>query len=266
MKFNFRLNGLLVCFTVIEFLGASAIGQTNLLVNGNFSLGNTGFTSQYTYSPGNLDPASVYDVASNPQAVNNGWASFGDHTTGTGLMLIVNGAATPAIVWSETINVATNTIYALSGWATDPDAGTDPAPPQLVFSVNGIQLGNNVQIPSSNVGWQSFTALWNSQSSTQAVIQVVDLNTIAFGNDFCLDDLSFAALSTNSTTSASIYRSVEINWNSKSNITYQVQWTSSLPATNWFNLGNPVAAVGTNTSVWDRVGWGQRFYQILNFQ
>jgi hypothetical protein len=181
--------------------------------------------------------------------------------------LIVNGANNPAqIVWSETINVATNTLYSLSGWARDPDVGTDPAPPDLVFTVNGTQLGNPVLILSSNTGWQSFTTTWNSQSSTQAVVQIADLNTIAVGNDFCLDDLVFAPLSTNSLSSVSIYRSVEINWSSTSNSAYQVQWTSSLPATNWFNLGNPVTAVGTNTSVWDRVGWGNRFYQVLNFR
>jgi hypothetical protein len=266
MRNNLRSGVWLACVTFICLLGPPAMGQSNLLVNGNFSLGNTGFTSQYTYLPG-TSAAGAFDVGSNPQSDNAGWVSMGDHTTGTGLMLIVNGGANPAqIVWSETVNVTPNTSYALSGWAADIFSGTDPAPPNLTFTINGVQVGNPVQIQPSNFVWQSFTTLWNSQSSTQAVIDVVDLTTIAYGNDFALDDLVFAPLSTNSTTLASIYRSVEINWSSISNVTYQVQWTPSLPASNWFNLGNPVTAIGTNTSVWDRVGWGQRFYQVLNFQ
>jgi len=44
----------MLCAACICGFGLSAAGQSNLLVNGNFSLGNTGFTSQYTYSHGNL--------------------------------------------------------------------------------------------------------------------------------------------------------------------------------------------------------------------
>ena len=251
-------------------MSLQAQGQLNLIVNGNFDLGNTGFTSGYTYSHGNIQPAGTYDVISNPHNSHPLATSFGDHTTGTGLMLAVNGGSNPAqIVWSETMNVTTNSTYALSGWGASwgGSGGVDTSAAQLVFYINGIQQGSPVQIPAQNATWQSFTTLWNSQSSTQAVIEIRDLVTVAGGNDFALDDLNFATLNTNSTiTAAAIYRSVEINWASTSNVTYQVQWTPSLPAANWFNLGNPVTAVSTNTSTWDRVASGARFYRVLVFQ
>ncbi len=73
--------------------------------------GNTGFTSGYTYSPGNLYDAGVYDVSNNPYPENNYWASFGPHSGS--LMMIVNGADIPNVtVWSETgITVTPDTNY-----------------------------------------------------------------------------------------------------------------------------------------------------------
>ena len=261
----FAACSILFCMTIPR-----AFGQSNLLVNGNFELGDTGFSSGYTYSAGDIQPEGVYDVISNPYYDHPGASSFGDHTTGSGKMLAVNGSSNPSqIVWSETIIVATNTTYFLSGWGASwghySGDELDPNPAQLVFSVNGIQIGNPVQIPANNGVWQSFTTAWNSQSSTQAIIQIRDLNTGHDGNDFALDDLVFAALVTNSVNSTVIYRSVEINWNSTSNLVYQVQYSPSLPASNWFNLGNPITAVSTNTSAWDRVSSGTRFYRVLSF-
>jgi|SRR5579871_1781708 len=258
---------------VVAFSTLNSKAQTNLLNNGAFELGNIGFLSDYTNSPGDIIPAGTYDVVSNPHNDHPDATSFGDHTTGTGLMLAVNGGSDPQqIVWSETISVATNKTYFLSGWGASwgggngVGVGTDPSPAQLVFSVNGTQIGNAVTIPALNGGWQSFTAIWNSQGATQAVIQIRDLNSVGLGNDFALDDLIFAPLATNSISPSTIYNSVEINWASTPGIKYQVQWTPSLPSSNWFNLGNPIAAISTNTSVWDRTSPGARFYRVLVFQ
>lgn len=257
-------------FALICIIASSAQGQSNLLINGSFELGNTGFSSDYTYSHNHAGMLSEgdYDIVSNPYLTHSLATSFGDHTSGTGLMFVVNGGNNPAqIIWSETVNVATNTTYALSGWSASwSGGGFEATPGTLVFYVNGIQQGNPVEVPQANATWQSFTTLWNSQSATQAVVEIHDLLTSEYGNDFTLDDLSFAELSTNLTTAATIYNSVEINWGSISNKTYQIQWSPSLPASNWFNLGNPVTAVSTNSSVWDRVTSGARFYRVLVFQ
>ena len=39
----------------------------NLLINGSFESGNTGFTSDYTHAPGNISPQGTYDVVRNPR-------------------------------------------------------------------------------------------------------------------------------------------------------------------------------------------------------
>jgi hypothetical protein len=81
---------------------------TNLVVNGDFEAGNTGFTSDYRYSPGDIGPDTVYDLLRNPADEHYLGASYGDHTSGSGLMMAVNGARYPnfnAVVWSESLSV-----------------------------------------------------------------------------------------------------------------------------------------------------------------
>ena len=61
---------------VLAFLGTSLppVAPSGLLVNGDFSLGNTGFTSQYVYST-NLEPKGNYVVGANPHDFHPGGAS-----------------------------------------------------------------------------------------------------------------------------------------------------------------------------------------------
>ncbi len=181
---------------VRAFLGTSlpSAAPSNLLVNGNFSLGNTGFTSQYVYST-NLEPEGNYVVGANPHDFHPGGASFGDHTTGTGLMLIANGAPTPnTVLWQETVNVSPGTGYAFSGWAAswgELGNGIDPSPAQLEFFVNGVQIGTEFTLIAQDGQWSQFTANWSSGTSNSATITIVDENLAPTGNDFAVDDLVF---------------------------------------------------------------------------
>jgi len=90
-------------------------------------------------------------------------------------------------VWSQTVEVTSGS-YNFSVWVASCH-GASPA--QLQFLINGISVGTFTA--SSTTGlWQEFTTTWNSNSNW-ATIQVVDLNTAAYGNDFALDDLSFTS-------------------------------------------------------------------------
>jgi hypothetical protein len=171
--------------------------ESNLLVNGDFSQGNTGFTSQYVYST-NLSPEGNYVVGDNPYHYFGGGASFGDHTTGTGLMLIANGSPTPnTVVWQETVNVSIATDYVFSGWAASVGMGGDgggpfdPSPAQLEFFVNGVQIGTEFTLIAQDGDWSQFSAPWTSGTSGAVTVTIIDMNTNRAGNDFCLDDLTF---------------------------------------------------------------------------
>ena len=181
----------------------ASLGQgTNLLINGDFSLGNTGFTSQLDYIPisGSNNAGSDYDVVHNPSVdIWSAFENFGDHTTGTGLMFAANASSTPnTVAWDEMVNVSKAEDYVFSGWAASMGQypignPVDPSPARLGVFVNGIQVGSAFQIPAQNGQWGQFEVPWYSGTSDFATIRIVDLNTDGIGNDFTLDDLVFSA-------------------------------------------------------------------------
>ena len=105
-------------------LSASAADlNNNLVTNGDFEQGNSGFTSDYGYNPGNLVPEGLYDVLDNPQDDHPGFAACDDHTSGAGNMMVVNGAGTPnQDVWCQTVAVTPNAQYVLSAWVTSVES------------------------------------------------------------------------------------------------------------------------------------------------
>ena len=58
---------------------------------------------------------------------------------------------------------------------------------------------------------------------------------------------------------------VEVSWNSRSNLTYQLQYYSDLTTNLWTSLGNPVRGTGAKSSIDDPVivGQPQRFYRVV---
>jgi len=161
----------------------------NLITNGNFTSGNIGFTSEYEFTANNVTEGQ-YFVGSNPPAWNSSLNICGDHTSGNGNMMMVNGAPTPNVnVWKQTIAVTPNTNYAFSTWI---QALWPPNPAQLQFSINGRDVGELITAPLPVCTWTQFYTTWNSGNNTTAVISIVNKNTQIQGNDFALDDISFA--------------------------------------------------------------------------
>jgi hypothetical protein len=180
----------------LAVLPLGALANGNLIVNGNFQAGDTGFISDYSSQvpgPNVLFPEDTYTVDSNPNNDHSSFASFFDHTYGNadGKMMIVNGAADNGMrVWEETVTVDAGTDYDLSFWLR---SCYPASPANLSFQVNGFDiLGSPVQLDDGTNGWSNFASTWNSGASTSAVVRIVDLNTVASGNDFVLDDISMS--------------------------------------------------------------------------
>lgn len=164
----------------------------NLVNNPGFTNGNNSFTSDYNFNPGSGVNEGVYTVSANVPAWHPSFANCGDHTNGTGNMLLVNGSGTAnARVWSQTIPIQPNTIYAFSAWI---QTLVPSNPAQLQFSINGVQLGTTISANAATCRWDQFYAVWNSGNSSSAVISIVNINLNTGGNDFALDDISFAPL------------------------------------------------------------------------
>lgn len=164
--------------------------EINLINNGDFESGNSNFSSNYTYSPGNLWPEGVYDVLADPSTAHSNFAACNDHTSGGGQMMAVNGNAAPnQNVWCQTVSIQPNTEYAFTAWGTSL---VGAAPAILQFSVNGTNLGTPFALSPALCTWQKFYAIWNSGANVSANICVVNQNTAVSGNDFALDDISFS--------------------------------------------------------------------------
>ncbi len=169
-----------------------------LVVNGDFSAGATGFTGDYIPGVGGtyglLSNAGTYAVSTNPLLTHVNFQSFGDHTTGFGNMLVVNGAQfVDQNVWCQTVAVAPNTDYAFSAWLASAVSGS---PAELVFTINGVTIGDPLLAPFTTGQWVNFYSVWNSGVSTTATICISNQNNQDSGNDFALDDISFAPFCT----------------------------------------------------------------------
>ncbi len=170
-----------------------ALGQ-NLLVNGDFEAGNLGFNGDYLF--GRADTGEgYYDVVQNAKDSHFLAPSFTDHTTGSGFMIVANGARDANwVLWSQAVGVATNRTYEFSGWASSWAISPDPNPSKIAVSINGVHLGTSFQLSSQSALWQNFRVSWSSETSTVAVVEIRLQTQEASGNDPAFDDLQFAEM------------------------------------------------------------------------
>ena len=180
--------------TTTYYLHGSSIGG-NIIYNGDFELGNTGFITDYVYSS-DLYPEGNYYITNNPRTHHANFSACADHTPAPGTqMMVVNGAPIAnQKVWCQNIAVMPNTDYAFGTWITSVHP-TNPA--VLQFSINSILLGSPFTATTTTCNWQQFYEVWNSGTNTTAQICIVNQNLIRNGNDFALDDIFFAPICTN---------------------------------------------------------------------
>ena len=168
----------------------SAFAQ-NLLVNGDFEAGNAGFTSDYSFV--RLDSGLLtYDIIQDPSQSHFLGASFGDHTSGGGLMFAANGGSdTDRVVWRQVVSVVENTSYQFSGWAAPAVGPSDPDPSRISISINSSRIRPDLQLSNPPGNWNHFSTIWKSDTSSVATIELRLETTEQGGNDPALDDLRF---------------------------------------------------------------------------
>lgn len=175
----------------------------NLVVNGDFENGNTGFESQYSFftntlpDPGggryciDVDASAHYGNGSNQPWLGNGNDGQGNYDTHSKFM-IVSGAGASQYVWQYTANVKPYTDYEFSAWICHLyKSFGDDYTANVQFKINGVALGQ-LDSPNHRNGYVHFTSTWNSGSATTATLTIFDLNdNLDAGNDFGLDNISF---------------------------------------------------------------------------
>lgn len=178
---------------VIYTLTAEVFDPTfNLIANGDFSAGDSGFTTDYDPGSGGtfglLSDEGEYAVSTNSNLTHNNFANCPDHTGGGGMM-VVNGSGTAGDkIWCQNVAVMPNTLYSFNAWLMSVISEN---PAQLQFSVNGAPLGIGFSASFSICDWQQFSETWVSGAVTTAEICITNQNTAPSGNDFAIDDLFF---------------------------------------------------------------------------
>jgi len=195
-----------------DCVSCSFVGQ-NLIVNGEFDQGVTGFTSDYPYR---LPEAmcdggyGFYSVLNNILQIDSPfdlcgqyiWAASDRNGTNGNFMVIDPSEATGEDddIWAQSIPVCIETDYVFSIYTKNlyfleaPNySGVDP---NFTFSINGTELpGANFTLPrqalADSLEWIKVEGTWNSGSSTVANLQVINQVSGDQGNDIAIDGIFF---------------------------------------------------------------------------
>lgn len=179
------------CCTSSFTVWAPAMMGMNLFTNGDFSAGNTGFTSGHTYSP--VYTPGNYFVGPEWFGPNYNPA-FPDHTlTSDNMFMSVDGASPATVLWEQTVNVNMFTIYRFSFWATPADQVQPIYEIHFIGDVTGdVIVSTQVGIPYSGMWtWDEYMVpCWFSDKNSTLTVRIINLETNSYGNDFGMDDFS----------------------------------------------------------------------------
>ncbi|MCQ2342482.1 MAG: hypothetical protein MJZ75_03185 [Paludibacteraceae bacterium] len=178
----------------------------DLVINGDFSAGNTNFTTdgRETMDCASQECCGTFMIL--PSTEVRGWSgpydwqqktNQFDHTVGdeTGAYMIWDGFMDAnRTIWQQTVTVQPNTDYVFSAWLTSLFSSFDWAYTQFQFCVNGAQLGAVTEAPHKEGVWGQYYEIWSSGTNTTAILTIKNQNSGYEGNDFGLDDISFRAI------------------------------------------------------------------------
>jgi hypothetical protein len=195
--------GLLAATTLFAGLIVSGGASANLLTNGDFSAGDSGFTSGYTSVPypsfNALIPESTYTVGADPILDHQYFVSI---PASLNNLLLVNGSTTGGKTVYQNLGLLAAGSYNFSGVVGDIccngtfDAiGGTNAPSALSFewSTDGFTTAGHVittftTAPPDAGVFHTINGVFTAPSAF--TFRIVDGSLAASGNDFAIDNLS----------------------------------------------------------------------------
>ena len=177
------------------------LDSTNIINNGDFSSGNTGFYTDYIWGIGGpwgiLSEEGTYVIDENAANTHIHFSPCVDNTSGDGLYMIVNGDTTQnENVWCQSTVVEPNTTYLFSGWFTS----VHPSNPAILSYFINEAVIETVYLTGTTCYWQNFVKEWNSASNSTAEVCIINQNTELGGNDFGIDDIHLLKMCVSSDT------------------------------------------------------------------
>lgn len=233
-----------------------------LVQNGNFESGNTGFTNSYIYiAPGIQMPVGRYSVlnASEVYTANNQWACT-DHTASspTGKMLVVDGFGGP-IAWQQPVSVTAGTRYVFSAWFNNlVRPPKDFADPQVVLFVDNTQIAGPLTLPEIPDRWVQLCDSFYAPVTGTVMLSIQMLSTATIGNDVAIDDVSFRACAPlpSCICPPNAYTNMSYKQSSGPNVPISCGevaiWQCQFPV---FNLGGDFMCQGNNCPAMPNMFW-----------
>jgi hypothetical protein len=181
-----------------------ASAATNLITNGDFSAGQVGWTTGYTYvapTPSSMVPEGNITVTDNPFGVHPFWVNLG--ATGNP-MLIANGSPTSNLtIWQESaINVVSGATYNFSAGVMNVccnvSFGGSNSPSTIIFQISTdgstwTDLVSHTTVPGDAGILDTIGSSYLASATGQIDLRAINTIDVRSGNDFALDNLSFAS-------------------------------------------------------------------------
>jgi len=199
---------LLFLFGVVALWGGMPLVGQNVIVNGDFEQGSTGFETDYIEVVGPYGVEAGHYCIDNTTAHHGGGLGWPEPSGSNGNFMMVNGYGgldnVTKTVWKETVSVTPQTSYTFMCRVVNFNRVLygQIYPAILKVCINGNDHGTTYSLPTNN-DWQIWTLPdWNSNSDNQAIIEIFDISTqnSNLGDDFGLDEISFVPGTTYSVT------------------------------------------------------------------
>ena len=241
--------------SAITYTLLATAAENNLVTNGDFSNGNTGFTSGYF--PRQSLPLTTGSYTIAPTSLNTGPATADciDHNNPPGNMMVIWGDNNATEVWKQTVTVSPNTNYIFKIWAQTVTVNNFLT---IKLSINGNIAVDTLSPSVPPCDWKQFTTVWNSGENTSATLGVLSRPHADNNDYFALDDISFSSYSIKRDSviitvdtpfiktrpDTTVCQSSPVVLNTTGAITYS--WTPAAGLSN-AAISNPVATPDTTT-------------------
>jgi hypothetical protein len=186
---------------------------------------------------------------------------YGPYYIRSGNYAAFMGEAGDVATLSQSLTTVSNADYLLSFWIVNPGifGGSSPFPNEFSVSWNGKSLYDQIDLTDF------------SYTNMQYVVLATNTTTLlSFGfrcdpDYFGFDDVTATILPQPAFQSAiEAGGSVELIWSAVSNVTYQLQYTTTLVAPAWVNLGSAITATSDMITTSDlQPADPQRYYRVV---
>lgn len=173
----------------------------DVVVNGSFSDGPTGFETDLTHSPADITGPATFTVSADPRSVHpsfpsraEGWLD--NSPSDDNLSLLVNGSEDPAasIVWRQSVPAVAGVQYDFRAYvrALYPCPCGNISALVLASDGSGTTLASGVAATQLDA-WTELSAVWTATETGMVDLVITNAETAFSGNDFAVDDIAFVA-------------------------------------------------------------------------